>query len=301
MTSHSLRGSSSSLSKMEFERGFSYIFYFVGLQPRVRQSASKTRIFDIFPTVVYSIVVVMAVALSFYAQLQLSIFPVVVDTVATYLLICSECVLNFTVIVQMLFYRDNFKNLYRKYVAIQKYISSRVKQPVRFHEFLGTFGCLVATVMMPFVFTVAIRSTIISTGANIMLDAGLMVLQFAASLVHLHTIIHISLLNFFYTCSTKWMNVRVPDVLTMRAHQTCESSKELQRANIAELRQIKFFHFKLWEISANINRIFGWSIFAIIFRNYFEIFYSVLTVYWIHLYSLEDNPGWILLRKSNYL
>lgn len=290
--------STMSLFKMEFDRGFSYIFYFVGLHPRLNRSASKSRIFDIFPTVVYSIVVAMAVALSFYAQFQLSIFPVVVDTVATYLLICSECVLNFTVIVQMLLYRSNFKNLYRKYVAIQKYISSRVKQPIRFNEFLSTFGCLVATVLMPFVFTVSIRTTIMSTGANILLDAGLMVLQFAASLVQLHTIIHVSLLNFFYKCSTKWLNVRVPDVLTMHAYQTCESSEELQRANIAELRQIKFFHFKLWEISTNINRIFGWSIFAIIFRNYFEIFYSVLSIYWMHLYSLKENPGWILLRKS---
>lgn len=56
-------------------------------------------------------------------QSFLPIFPEVVDTVVTYLLIGSECALNFSVIVQPILFREPFKRLYRKYVALQKYIA----------------------------------------------------------------------------------------------------------------------------------------------------------------------------------
>lgn len=267
---------------MESEReihGFSYILYFVGLHRRISLSSSKSRVLNIFPIVFYSLLVALAGALCVHAQSQLSKFPVVVDTVATYLLIGSECILHFLVIVQTFIRRENFKNLYRKYVSMQNYISHRVKHPIRFDDFFRTSRRLTVAVLTPFVLTLCARKTIYSREANVPLETGLMTLQFASSLVQLHTIIHVSLLNFFFMFSSS--------VLTVNG---------LRSANIVGLRQLKLFHFKLWKISTHINCIFGWSTMAIIFRNYFEVFYSVLSVYWILLYA-ADESGWVLLRK----
>lgn len=289
----------STITKMEFERavhGFLYIFYFVGLtsfRPHVNLTTWQSKIIDIFPTIFYTLLIVVASGVSIYAQSYLSVFPEVVDTVVTYLLIGSECALNVSVIVQTLFFREQFKRLYRKYVALQKYIIFRMDCRMRFDEFQSAYGCLTLVVLIPFALTLCARKTIYSSAANLVLESGMMGLQFAPSLVHLHTIIHVNLLNFFYAFLTGWLKVQIPKF----AQHTHESSREQQCMNITELRQLKFIHYKLWEISLHINQIFGWSNLAIIFRNYFEVAYSTLTVYWIYLYSSPNQSLWTLIRK----
>lgn len=296
--------SNSSIIKMDFERGVrgvSHVFYLFGLNPRLTSSASvKRRILDILPTVFFAVVAALACLACIYAQAVLSVFYVIVDSIATYLLIGSECFLNLTVVLQMVYHRENLKNLYCKYVKIQKYLSFRVKQPIRFDEFLNTFTYQTIGIVLPLVLTVCMRVNIHTVFKNLVLEPSLVVLQLTSALVQLHIIAHVGLLNFLYTFSTKWMNVPKPDVLKMRAGQTCEAARELQKANLAELRQLKFFHFKIWEISLNINRIFGWSILAIIFRNYFEVFYSTITIYWFYMYSSDDElSGGSFMRNWN--
>lgn len=269
-------------------KGFSCILYFVGLHPRANLSRAKLRVLDFLPIVLHMAFVAFAGALCVYAQSQLSRFRVIVDTVATYLLVGSECMLHLTVVVQIVLHRENVKELYRQYETILHHLNSRSKRPIRFDGFIRTFRRLSAAILALFMFTLFIRKIIYHKAANLPLETGLLMLQFASSLVQLRTIVHVSLTNFFYMIATKQMRVRVPVVLTIGS---------LQGGSAAELRHLKFFHFKLWEVAKIINAIYGWSTLAIILRNYFEVFYSVLTVYWISVYSTSALSVWYMLRE----
>lgn len=281
---------------MEFKqkaKEFSFILHFAGLNPRANLPNSRLRVLLIFPIVFYLALVVIAGIVCVYAQSQLSRFPVIVDTVVTYLLIGSECLLHLTVIVQTILHRETVNELNRKYATIQEYLRARWRHPITFDEFVRSVRCRAILFLALFLLTLSSHECSRWGGENVLLESGFLALQFASSLVLMRMVVHVSLLNFFYTVSTNWVQPKTTtDVLSVGMGQ---------RAIVSELRHLKFVHFKLWQISGSINDIYGWSMMAIIFRNYFEFFYAVITVYWVLIYSLLYESAVTLISEFNLL
>lgn len=90
----------------------------------------------------------------------LSVFPEIIDTIVTYSLIASECILHFTAIIQPLLFHDQFVKLYRKYVTIQRFITFRLAHRMSFVKFKTMYDCLAVIVLIPFALTLIVRKSI---------------------------------------------------------------------------------------------------------------------------------------------
>lgn len=279
---------------------FLYLFYVAGMSacnPRANSPVEtwKTRMIQFVPTCFYLTVIVAIGIITEYAHLRLQIFPDTMDTLVTHILILSECILNFTVVGQTILVRRNYNKLLHIYVELENYMNVRFGCPVRFEKFQRVIYNVTIVLLIPFVVTWMVRKIIGSFAVNVTAENGLLMSQFVAIIVHLHAIVHVKLLNFYFTFATDGLKSKVAPVSATRTNDTFDlTPTQGHNKGFNQLRQLKFIHFKLWEISMIINRIFGWSIAAMIFRNWVEVAYSA---YWIYLYSILDHTYWTLLRK----
>lgn len=219
------------------------------------------------------------------------------DTIVGSMLIFSECMLNFTVIGQTIWFRLRFQRLCRKYIVFEKYIHSRLDHRVEFMTFQSSFCRLVGLQVLPFLVTCIVRKSIHSFVVNSTLESALLMTGFLAIVVNLHIIFHVESLNFFYAFTIDWLKSQVTLFSQSAPHASNAYDSSMASTTYSgcnEMRQIKFIHFKLWDISRSINHIFGWSTAAIIFRNWVEVAFYV---YWIYLFWILDQNKWTLLRK----
>lgn len=276
---------------MEFEQSvndFFYIFYFLGLTPLCPSTAHPSHVVDALPSLAHLLLLIGAGGVSVYAQLRLSVFKEAIDAFVCYLLIGSEFVLDFTTIAQAIFYRKQFKKLYGQYIDMQKFITLRMERRICFRGFRSEFICQITVVLLILLVTVSSRLTMFSRITNRSLDGGLMYLHSVSTLVQLHSIMHVHLMNFFYRILLKCLSNQAPSIVGLHVYQ---------EMSIDQLQQIKIMHYKLWKVSTKINRIFGWSNLLIIVKNIIHIGYFALTIYWINLYNLDADSLWTYSRK----
>lgn len=300
---------------MDFEaitHRFLYPFYIIGMSPcnfRVSTSTSsrsdgnaetassfgmwKTRLFQYLPTFIYLALTVTVCIVCAHEQSRFQHFEETVDAVLTYLLIFSECIVNLTVIGQTICFRRHFRYLCRKYVTFENYIHLRTKRSVQFWKFQNTFCWLAVLLLSSSVITWTVRKSIHSVVANTSLENGLLVSQSVAVVVNLHIIIHVELLDFFYVNVNDWLKSQVQLFTVPRVFDGHNAIVTQTCTGYTHVRHIKCIHFQLWDISRHINTIFGWSIVAVVIRNWVEVAYSV---YWIYLYWILNGNRWFLLR-----
>lgn len=284
-----------------FAHRFLYLFYLIGFSAcnpcaahTIPIETWKTRLIQFVPTFFYLALTITLCIVSEYEQSHSSYFVETTNTIVAFMLIFSECILNFTVIGQTIWFRRHFQRMCRKYIIFEKYIHVRLNHSVEFMSFQSSFCRVVGLQLLPFLVTLIVRKTLLSFTVNLMLENMLMMSKFLAIVVNLHIIIHVKLLNFFYAFAVDWLKTQVTLFSAPRAINAYDSMASITYSGRNKMHQMKFIHFKLWDISRSINRIFGWSMAAIIFRNWVEAAYSV---YWIYLYWMLDHNKWTLLRK----
>lgn len=280
---------------MEFEQSvndFYYIFYIFGLTTFCPRTFHLPKIAHALPPLVHVLLLIVTSIMAVYAQYHLSIFNEIIDALMTYVLISSECILNFAAIAQAIIYRKQFIKLYGQYVSIQKCITVRMERRLCFKPFRSKFISVTVVVLLIFTVTLISRFRLFTKHTNPLMDASLMLMQLTSTVVHLHSIMHVHLLNFLYQFLNQCLGNQVPLMMELRSQQPFGDK------NIPQLRQIKIMHYKLWEIAMNINRIFGWSNLLLILKNNIQIAYSLLTVYWVHLYNLDDDSVLAYSRET---
>lgn len=278
---------------MDFEaliRRFRILFSCFGISPFnlfvESVNGRRTKFVDIFPAIFYLVFIIGLIGGVIGYRYQSIAFrrKIAISFVLACIRISSEVLLQLVIIGQAIVFRQRMKILCRTYDSIQKYMKTRMGHNVDFGVFQKKLVILFFTVFFPHLATLIIRRTIVNrsnfytTFSNI-----LAIFYLLSSLAQFYVAIHIELLRFFLTLMTQWLRKQVKASL-------CEQKdlwKVEQLNNYSKLLQLKFIHFKLWKLSTNINRIFGWSLAAILLRNSIEIAYGI---YWAFFYYVVGGP-----------
>lgn len=128
-------------------------------------------------------------------------------------------------------------------------------------RFMRKFSIFAFAFMMPILFSMFFNIKIIPFAGTSMLKALLL-------LISIQAFFYIDLLDHMLKCFVRHIDAQAAN--TDDASHTAQQLKD-------EISQYKHMHFHLWEISAKINKLFGWVIVAIVLQYFaFAIFY----VFW---------------------
>lgn len=285
--------------KMDFEaisRRFLYPFFILGLSsidPSIEVStlAPKAASIDFISTLIYLIIVTASFVVSTYAG-TLSKHVQIINIVFLYAYLLCEGLLNFTVAIQAILYRKNFRKLHAMYRSIQNYLSIQIGQNVQIDKLHHRLWCVVFMLWTPYAYELFIHNILHGDRSNQLLENTMLILHFFGIAVQMNILIHVEILNFFATHSTQWLHTRTEKTLSLYENTSLNSMK--QKNAFLEIRHFKYIHFQLWKISKYINHIFGWSMAVIIFRNFIGLAYSG---YWIYMLVSTFKTYGAILRE----
>lgn len=265
---------------MDFEtlvRRFRILFSYFGIVPfsSTTKRAQKWKMHvEIVPVILYLVFIVTLVSTA--TVYHLSTPSVILVLLISYARILSEISVQFTIIGQVFVFRKRLKKLYDTYYLIQDYMKTRMGYNVDCKVIRRRLYQLIVAVLVPQLTALVFRRTVIRSANPFSEFIHILSLfHLLASLVQLHVIAHVELLRFFLTQMTLWLREQVSEYST-KSLRDLWKMQEMNSYN--KILQLKFLHFKLWELTLNFNRIFGWSMGAIILQNSSEIAYRA---YWI--------------------
>lgn len=259
----------------------------------------KARLADNLLAISYLLVVIAMYGLVLYGRMVSPVPFTSVNVILALIHVCCEFVLHLTITGQALFYREKMKRLVRTYDKIQRYMLKRMNYSVDFENLGKRFIPMIAVLFIPCLGMLIFRLTTILT-IGLSLSTITVVFYFLSGMVQLHIIVHIELLKFLLNSTLQWLGTRATEVSANGFHQP----DDMLRKQYSAVLHLKWIHFKLYELSTKINRIFGWSLTVLILRNAVEIAYGA---YWFYLVqSFMFDPGFKfpytgLIRKKIYV
>lgn len=291
---------------MDFEtllRRFKIIFSFCGITPfeAPTQSAQKWKktFAQLFPAIFYSLLVIVLIAIATWYRNQFTLifsrspFEIVSISIA-YTRLFIELLLQMVFIGQAFIFRERMKKLCRDYDYIQNYMKSRMEHNIDFNVLQRRFYQLIITVFLPHLTTFVLRRALVDNRFLFVMFLNVFtIFYFLASVLQIYIIVHVELLRFFVMQMTNWLREQVSE-LSKSSLCARKDLRTQQMNGYNKILQLKFLHFKLWKLSLDFNRIFGWSLAALILRNSTEIAYGI---YWIYLYSIKGARLRLILRK----
>lgn len=273
-----------------FKIFFSF-FGFVRFSAHAKVSSTCTTIFaGNLPAICYLLILIVLYLCSVYIQYGFANFHQTVKTIIVYTNISSEALLQTSIIAQALVFPKKLKKLYSTYEFIQRYMKTRMGRCIEFNEIQKRLSHLAIVVLVPYLGTAILRKTLITNHTNTFFNDIVLTFYFLSSMAQIHIIVHIELLNYFLTLTKQWLHTRSSDFSATRLYQRKDTMN-----GYSELLHLKLIHFKLWEVSINLNNIFGWSLGAIFLRNFIEIAYGV---YWIYMFC---SQGKYLFSMRTYM
>lgn len=283
---------------MDFEtllRRFGILFSFCGITPFSTSTKNVPKFVEMFPAIFYLVFVNGLVGTGIYHRYQFTTSDGIIISLVAYTRISSEILLQLASVIQAMVFRKRLKKMCRTYDFIQNYMKTRMGHNVDFGAFQNKLFQLIVTVFVPYLTAFILRRAFINSAYFFSIFNNILAFFYLlSSLVQLHTIIHLELLRFFLTLMTQWLRKHVSNFSKSSLCDGRDLLKVNQLNGYNEVLQMKLIHFKLWKLSVNINRIFGWSLGIIIARNAIEIAYGV---YCIFLYYVKGSRFVIILRK----
>lgn len=286
---------------MDFElliRRYAILLRFFGVFSFNASTKSKKKwkinFVEIFPAFFYLVFVIGVFVVASWNQYSLSSDYTSMNSIFAYTYLCSEICLQLAFVGQAIVCRERLKKLFRSFDFIQNYMKSGMKYNVEFSVFQKRLYQLTIIIFVSHTITVALRKFLNARESNTIYIHSRGIFHVLASLVQLHVIAHVELLKFFLALMTRWLQEEASDISASSLHLRKDLLKEQQLNGYNKILQLKLIHFKLWEITSNFNRIFGWSLGIIILRNSLEIAYKA---YWVCLYSFRGARFTAILRK----
>lgn len=289
---------------MDFEtllRRYKIVFSLFGLgefDPKARALPSwKTRLAAIFPVFSYSILVIVLCCVAIYFRSVNPLHNSTFNNFFAYSHFSFELMLQFCIIVQTIFFREKLKRVVRLYDSIQKYMWKRANHDVHFNSFENRVHRILLIVFFPGLIVLIWRAVTSIRNFHKPFYIVLLPMYLLTVLVQLHIIVHVELLKFFQNTTTQWLRELTSEFTAKNLHQPKQLFEaQPKNTHSIELQQLKWIHFKLYETSENVNRIFGWSLAAMISRNAVEI---ACGVYWFFIYNSRKTTSYMaLMRKT---
>lgn len=292
--SHQINSIILSMMKMDFVtfvRRFKFFFSLCGIgEFNIQAKVSRTwkaRLTDNLLALLYLLVVIVMYCLAFYGRMVSPVPLTSVNSLLAFIHVCCEFLLHLMIAGQTLFYREKMKRLVRSYEYIQQYMLTRMNYSVGFGNLGKRFILMIAVLFIPCLGMLIWRLIGMLTNG---LSCSLIIVIFyvLSAVAQFHIIVHIELLKFFLHTTSQWVGTRATKV-SVKGFQP---PSNMLRKQYSAMLHLKWIHFKLYELSTNINHIFGWSLAVMFLRNAVEIAYGS---YWFYLvYSFMDD------RKYDY-
>lgn len=281
---------------MEFETlisRFRIIFNFFGLiQFNTYSNASQKRV-SRFAAIVFSVILIATFLISIYLRHFYSHFSEIIFSIISYSQLFSELLLQLTIVAQALVFSKKLTRLRYLYDFIQKYMRTRIGYRAEFDGFQNRIYSVAALVLVPHLITLVLQKALLPFEMSSAFNMIHLAFYFVSALVKLHIAIQVELFICFLKLTTHWLRTCTDSFSASKLHGR-STQLEIQRLKgYMGILHMKLIHFKLWEISNSINQIFGWSVAAIILRNFIEMSYGA---YWFYLFSYLQLQYTSLLR-----
>lgn len=247
-----------------------------------------------FFAVAYLLVVVSMYVFAIYYRYFYSDPTEVVFSVISYMYISCDLVMQFTVVGQALYFYKSSNRLRCLYNFMQKYMQTRLGYSTRFNHFQKRMCWLTLLVMVPHLALIVLRTMFFRLQLGTVFGVIFMIFHSLASLVKLQLIFHVELFNYFLKLISQWLQSRTSEFTTTGLYQRNLILKMQQMRGYNDILHMKLLHFKLWEISMIINRIYGWSLAVSVVRNFIEMSFGA---YWFYLFYNKANMQFFNLLR----
>lgn len=281
---------------MDFDsllRRFGVLFSLFGISPFTTSETVQK-----WKTNVYLLFIIGLLASAIYFRFYAASYDGTVNSIISYIHIFIELFLHFAIIGQTLVFRERLRKLCCSYDFIQKFMKTRMQHNVDFNVFQRRLYFLIVTVFVPSLTTLILRRALTRTDFLSAFNNIRAFFYLLSSLVQLHIIVHLELLKFFLTLMQQWLLKQATEISATFLYQQRDLLKTHQLNVYNKILQLKFIHFNLWSLSVNVNRIFGWSLGAIIVRNSIEVAYGA---YWVYVSSIQGASFIVTIRKFDFL
>lgn len=229
-----------------------------------------------FITLPCLVVILFILPLSHCSDTKLTIAYVNINTI-----LVISILSNLIAISQSILYYDNFNELWTELRALNYLIYKRLQHKINFQEFLYTFRLSVS--LMPFILLPHIIFKYICVDSFLnKFQTPLVILKLMQTYMKFHVIFMIGLFQFIYKMFVKYINF---------AHHLNQSNLVFSDINNT-FKHLKFFkeiHYKLWIISRELNKVFGFSIASFFGQTFFVTTHSIYFVfhYWKNNSDIE--------------
>lgn len=269
-----------------------YTFYIFG-QSAHNPYANITAIWLLYiPSIIALCILFGTSAFMFIYQLYFAINYGQTDSIVAMLFLISDVISNATVIAQSFIYHDGIRDVYRKFLKLLKF-ENEPKFGIKLNYDACCCDYVRTAILLLFLFIVMVVAKFcIRTNENdFILGQGYCALRFWTVLGKLHAIFYVRLLKNVVFCF-------VSDVQMIARRYATDghiSRVELHTIVIKRMNMYKSFHFDLYDISTQINQIFGWGLITLFVECFVDASYSL---YWIFIYFRMDD-GFVTTIFSN--
>lgn len=255
----------------------------------------KEKFTDNIPAFSYSIFVIVLYYFGVYFRIFYHKSFASINSFFTYAFLTGELLLHISITGHAIICRENLVKLFRTYDSIQKYMAKRVNCNVDFKGFQERLNQLIVIIFVPFLASFLWRIAASTSHISFWFNIIVLIFFSLSSLVQLHIIVHVELLRFFLNATTHWLRTRTSEFSMRNLYHPNDLLQMRTKNGHSDMLHLKWIHFKLWETSININRIYGWSLAAMIFRNTVDIANGA---YWVYLLANAGFGYNILMREK---
>lgn len=270
-----------------------YVFFVLGqsaYNPYAKPRNDGSIIMQYIPSIIFLCISFCVSAFTLIYQMYYAVNYGRTDSIAAFLFVASDSLSNAVVVVQLFMYSRTTRDVYRKFLEVQSY--ARQKLAIQLDYQMYCYGYLRKIIFMVILYALmcAAKFCIRTSESDFILGQCYCALRLFNMLGKSHALLYVDMLeNIVSACYSRVTFVEdknIPRIIPRN-----EITKVLN-----SMKHYKAMHFKLYEISIQINRIFGWSFITLFTECFVDTSYSL---YWTFIYAQADS-GLVYTCFSNF-
>lgn len=184
--------------------------------------------------------------------------------------ITVDCLLYFSVAFQSICFGGKIKKIYLQMRELNAYASKRLSTKIDFHRLKMRLVQTFLKIFSPVLLSAVVLKTIRSRVFPAYHDNCQIALVALSTMILMQAIFFVEVLNYFMQHSIDWMHGKTKSIKTSGSVEHISNFASKYHNQVLEYQHLKCVHYKLWEISVKLSKLFGYNYIFIIFRNWLQ-------------------------------
>lgn len=268
------------------ERNYLRLFCILGAHTKLQRKSPSLRLIGQICPFILLIAIVLSTGLGLMSRVLSPQFFIVHQDVSIDLYIISQFVTSLSFYYQVLLRKQYLCLLWSQFHKIDCYMRIQLNYKMCFRKFLRHYYQMIALLFSIVVALMCIMYSIISPKVHKLLQANILVFQWNAMYLCVHTIFYIQLFSHFIELFQKYIAAQCRHI----------GKNQLLMIDVFEqLRHFRNIYYKIWEASGILNKYFGICFIYLCFRAIVDTAYAV---FWVVTYINSETLSYLVIRNG---